>query len=146
MTTNETEPPRPSDAPSADLGFDLPPPASPSRGKTLFFSGGALVVLGGLFAASYLPRHHAQAELQERAAEAGKAIPRLAVAPPKLVSSERALRLPASVQPLEEAVIYARANGYVSRWLVDLGDKVKADQLLAEIETPEVNQELSQGR
>jgi RND family efflux transporter MFP subunit len=112
----------------------------------LFFSGGALLALAGLFAVSYLPRQHARAELQQRATEAGKAVPRLAVAPPKLVSSERALRLPASVQPLEEAVIYARANGYVARWLVDLGDKVKADQLLAEIETPEVNQELSQGR
>jgi RND family efflux transporter MFP subunit len=43
-------------------------------------------------------------------------------------------------------VIYARANGYVDRWLVDLGDKVKADQLLLEIETPEINQELAQAR
>jgi membrane fusion protein (multidrug efflux system) len=146
MTTNDTETPRPSDSPSADLGFDLPPPASPSRSKTLFFSGGALVVLASLFAASYLPRQHARAALEQRAVESGKAVPRLTVAPPKLVSSERTLRLPASVQPLEEAVIYARANGYVNRWLVDLGDKVKADQLLAEIETPEVNQELSQGR
>jgi RND family efflux transporter MFP subunit len=70
----------------------------------------------------------------------------LAVAPPKLVSNERVLKLPASIQPLEEAVIYARANGYVARWLVDLGDKVKADQLLLEIETPEINQELAQAR
>jgi RND family efflux transporter MFP subunit len=68
------------------------------------------------------------------------------VIPPKLASSENSLRLPASIQPLEEAVIYSRADGYVARWLVDLGDKVKADQLLAEIDTPELTQGLSQAR
>ena len=146
MSTKEVSTPPPSDAPSADLGFDLPPPARPSRGKTLFFSGGVLLVLGGLFAVSFLPRKQAHAELEARAAQAAQALPRLVVAPPKLVSSERALRLPASIQPLEEAVIYARANGYVGRWLVDLGDKVKANQVLAVIETPELEQELSQAR
>jgi multidrug efflux pump subunit AcrA (membrane-fusion protein) len=54
------------------------------------------------------------------------------------------LTLPSTLQPVMEAPIYARTNGYVKRWLVDIGAKVKAGQLLAEIETPEVDRELKQ--
>lgn len=147
MTTDvTTETPRRSDAPSAELGFDLPPPARVSRGKAVLLGVIGVAALGGAFATAFLPRKAARAELEARTQQAADALPRYTVVSPKLVASERSLKLPASVQPLEEAVIYARANGYVGRWLVDLGDKVKADQLLAEIETPEVNQELSQAR
>ncbi len=65
---------------------------------------------------------------------------------PKAGSSDRAIALPGSVQPLEETVIYARASGYVRKWYVDIGDKVKEGQLLAEIDTPELDQELDQAR
>jgi len=68
------------------------------------------------------------------------------VVAPKVTASDRAIALPGSVQPLEETLIYARANGYTRRWLVDMGDKVKEGQLLAEIDTPELDQELEQGR
>ena len=137
---------RSTDSPSAELGFALPQPARLSFGRALVLGVLGVVALGGLFFIAFVPRRAARAGLEQRAEAAGKAVVRLAVAPPKLVSSERVLKLPASIQPLEEAVIYARSNGYVARWLVDLGDKVKADQLLCEIEVPEVNQELSQGR
>jgi RND family efflux transporter MFP subunit len=50
--------------------------------------------------------------------------------------------LPAEVRPYVEAPIYARASGYVTNWLVDIGAQVKAGQLLAVIDTPEVDQEL----
>lgn len=146
MTTEETPTPRPSDAPSADLGFALPEPARLSRGRAITLALVGVAVLGGAFALAFAPRRSAQAELAARAAQAERAAPRLTVAPAQLVAAERTLKLPASIQPLEEAVIYARSSGYVGRWLVDLGDKVKADQLLAEIETPEVNQQLAQGR
>jgi RND family efflux transporter MFP subunit len=65
---------------------------------------------------------------------------------PRLVSSERTLTLPGSVQPLEEATIYARASGYVRSWHVDIGSRVKEGDLLAEIDTPELDQELAQAR
>lgn len=146
MTTEQNPSPHPGDAPSAELGFALPEPARLSRGRALTLAVVSVAVLGGAFALALFPRKAARAELEAQAAEAGKSVPRLAVVPAKLIAGERSVKLPASVQPLEEAVIYARASGYVGRWLVDLGDKVKADQLLAEIETPEVNQELSQGR
>jgi membrane fusion protein, multidrug efflux system len=146
VTTQQTPSRQPSDAPSAELGFALPEPAKLSRGRAVTLAIVGVVALGAAFALALAPRKAAHAELEAQAAQAGRSAPRLAVVPAKLVASDRSLRLPASVQPLEEAVIYARASGYVGRWLVDLGDKVEADQLLAEIETPEVNQELAQGR
>jgi RND family efflux transporter MFP subunit len=54
------------------------------------------------------------------------------------------LVLPGSVQANIDAPIYARTSGYLKRWLVDIGTRVKAGQLLAEIDTPEVQQQLSQ--
>lgn len=56
------------------------------------------------------------------------------------------ITLPASLHALREATVYARTNGYVKRWLVDMGDRVKSGQLLAEIEAPEVDRELEQAR
>jgi len=146
VTTEATDKPRQNDAYSAELGFTLPEPARLSRSRALIIAGLVVVGLGGVFVLALLPRNAARADLQEQAQKNEKALPRLTVVAPKLVSSDRAVKVPASIQPLEEAVIYARASGYVARWLVDLGDKVKADQLLAQIEVPELNQELSQGR
>jgi RND family efflux transporter MFP subunit len=54
--------------------------------------------------------------------------------------------LSGSIQPLEETTLYARADGYVKRWLVDIGARVKEDELLAELETPELTQQLLQAR
>lgn len=145
MSTDNSPKPH-SDTPTAELGFALPEPARLTRGRAALFVLGGLAIAAGVFAVAFLPRKAARAELEDRAAAQGSAAVRMAVAPPKLVASERKLKLPASIQPLEEATLYARTSGYVARWLVDLGDKVKADQLLAEIEVPEVNQELSQAR
>jgi RND family efflux transporter MFP subunit len=54
--------------------------------------------------------------------------------------------LPANVKAFEEAALYARADGYLTKWLVDIGGKVAAGQLLAEIDTPDLDQELNQSR
>ena len=142
----ESERPKAAESPAGELGFALPEPAKLSRGKAITVAALLAAVLGVAFVARFLPRRSAQKELETRAAAARSAVPRVVVLPPKLVASERNLKLPASVQPLEEAVIYSRANGFVARWLVDLGDKVEANQLLAELETPELDQELSQAR
>jgi RND family efflux transporter MFP subunit len=129
-----------------DLGFSLPPPANISRTRWLVLGFAAALVLGGAFSFAYLPARHAARALEKDAAATQQAVPRLAVVLPKLVADGHTLTLSGSVQPLEEAVIYARANGYVRRWLVDIGARVKEGALLAEIDTPEVEQELSQGR
>src|SRR6266571_5487675 len=56
------------------------------------------------------------------------------------------LILPGTFQAFQETTIYPRANGYVKSWKADIGDNVKEGQLLAEIETPEVDQQLAQAK
>ncbi|PYI52814.1 MAG: hypothetical protein DMC62_06395, partial [Verrucomicrobia bacterium] len=56
------------------------------------------------------------------------------------------LILPGTFQAFKETTIYPRSNGYVKSWKVDIGDDVKEGQLLAEIETPEVDQQLAQAK
>jgi RND family efflux transporter MFP subunit len=128
------------------LGFDLPAPVSVSKARTVGLAVVALAVLGTVFVLAYLPRRHERAALEEATQLAGTAVRRVDVAAPKAKSSDRAISLPGSVQPLEETVLYARASGYVRKWNVDIGDKVKENQVLAEIETPEIDQELDQAR
>jgi RND family efflux transporter MFP subunit len=129
-----------------ELGFDLPAPATVSRSRALLIGLGALAVLGGAFAIGYLPRRAQRAALAESAELGGEAVLRVEVTTPKEGSSDRAISLPGSVQPLEETVVYARASGYVRKWYVDIGDKVTDGQLLAELDTPELDQELDQAR
>ncbi|HET9933659.1 MAG TPA: efflux RND transporter periplasmic adaptor subunit [Polyangiaceae bacterium] len=129
-----------------DLGFQLPPPARVSKGVLLGGAALGALVLAVAFVFAYLPRAAQKKALEEHAAAARDAVPKVAVVRAKPVGDVNSLRLPGSVQPLEEAVIYARANGYVRRWLVDIGARVKEGALLAEIDTPELDQELMQAR
>lgn len=129
-----------------DLGFDLPAPARPSRGRIAIAGVCALVALCAAVAFGYLPRQRARAALEASARAAESELPRVEVIAPKIGSSDRALRLPASVQALRETVVYSRANGYLRRWLADIGDAVAEGQLLAEVDTPEVDAELDQAR
>jgi RND family efflux transporter MFP subunit len=72
------------------------------------------------------------------------AIPTVAVVSPISNTSGSGLNLPAEVKPWQEASIYARVNGYLKSWLVDIGAHVEQDQLLAEIDTPDLDQQLAQ--
>lgn len=129
-----------------DLGFDLPEPAHLSRGRLLTIGAVGAALLTAAFLFGYLPKHSAKAELVEGARAEAEQAPRVQVVSPKAMSSDRALVLSGSVRALEETTIYPRASGYIGKWLVDIGDKVKEDQIMAEIETPELDQELDQAR
>jgi membrane fusion protein, multidrug efflux system len=134
-------------APAADdLGFDLPEPVNVSRSKLVGIAAVAGVAVGAAFLFGYLPKHNAKAALIESVQAEGAEAQRVEVVSPKVMTSDHALVLSGSVRPLEETVIYPRANGYISKWSVDIGDKVQDNQLLAEIETPELDQELDQAR
>jgi membrane fusion protein (multidrug efflux system) len=128
------------------LGFDLPPPARLSPGRALAVVAIAIVVLGGAFVIGWLPRHQARAALEHGAETGEGARLRVDVTAPKVGSSDRALTLPGSVQPLQETTLYARADGFVRKWYVDMGDRVTEGQLLAELATPELDQQLEQAR
>jgi RND family efflux transporter MFP subunit len=134
------------DAPAPDLGFALPPPGKLTPGRALLVIAVVVVVLVSAFLAAYLPRRQAQADLAQGTHAASHAALRVNVVTPKVMTSDRALLLPGAVTPLLSTVIYPRANGYLRKWYVDIGDKVKDGQLLAEIETPEVDQQLMQAR
>jgi RND family efflux transporter MFP subunit len=86
----------------------------------------------------------ARSELRKRSVQEA----RLAVvtAKPALSGAGDELVLPGIVQAYIEAPIYARTNGYLKQWYTDIGTRVKKGQLLAEIETPEVDRELNQAR
>src|SRR5438874_6467906 len=72
------------------------------------------------------------------------AIPTVAVVSPISNTSGSGLNLPAEVKPWQEASIFAPVNGYLKDWLVDIGAHVQKDQLLAEIDTPDLDQQLAQ--
>jgi len=111
----------------------------------LFLAVGG-VVIALVFLAGFLPRMHKKQGLKEGSDESARSIPRVEVLSAKIITSDRALELPGTIMPLEETVLYPRAAGYVRRWLVDIGDRVKEGQLLVEIDTPELDAQIEQAR
>jgi RND family efflux transporter MFP subunit len=100
----------------------------------------ALLVIGaGL---TILSRSRARAELENDTRE--NLAPTVSVILPKRTPAQIDLELPGNITAFEEAPIYARVSGYLKHWLTDIGTHVVAGQPLAEIETPELDQELNQ--
>ncbi|HST11219.1 MAG TPA: efflux RND transporter periplasmic adaptor subunit [Terriglobales bacterium] len=103
----------------------------------LAFAVVAIVVIAGI-----VPRVRARTVLRNETNQL--AVPAVIVAQPKKSAPAQEVILPANVQAYRDAPIYARTNGYLKRWYVDIGGHVKAGQLLAEIDTPETDQQLRQ--
>jgi len=103
-------------------------------------SGGALflIALVGGFVPQFRQRQIATVDTKELA------IPTVVVASPTITTPGSGLNLPAEIKPWQEASIFARVNGYLKDWLVDIGAHVQKDQLLAEIDTPDLDQQLAQ--
>jgi RND family efflux transporter MFP subunit len=73
-------------------------------------------------------------------------VPTVSVVHPKRGSLKDEIVLPGNIQAFTVSPIYARTNGYLKKWYVDIGGRVKSGQLLAEIDAPEVNKQLDQSR
>jgi RND family efflux transporter MFP subunit len=119
--------------------------AAASSGNKLRNAGivAALLIIVGAVAGLVprsLHRNALRAETRELA------IQTVSVVSPAPGKTAAGLMLPAEAKALVEAPIYARTSGYLKRYLVDIGSQVKAGDLLAEIDTPELNQELAQAR
>jgi membrane fusion protein (multidrug efflux system) len=99
-----------------------------------------------LFVGGYWPRHTAQRKLDAASRAQERALPRVNVMTAVAVDAGRSLTLPGSFVADRQAVINARATGYVARLAVDIGDRVRAGDVLAELDTPELNQQLAQAR
>jgi RND family efflux transporter MFP subunit len=103
-----------------------------------------LAVVG--FLAGYVPLAKRNALLKSESAENLEAIPKVEVIQVKRSGQATELELPGSIQAITEAPILARANGYIQRRLVDIGDRVTAGQTLAEIDAPELDQQVLEAK
>jgi RND family efflux transporter MFP subunit len=103
-----------------------------------------VAVFGGIFARGVLDRQRAGATLKKETDALG--IPVVSVTKPQRSSPTQEIVLPANVQPYITSPIFSRTNGYLKAWYFDIGARVKKGQLLAEIETPEIDQQLQQSR
>src|ERR1700722_16646596 len=91
-------------------------------------------------------RSRVKAESTLRTVTAQMAVPSVSVVLPQRTAPADEIILPGNIQPFISSPIYARTNGYLKKWYFDIGAHVKAGQLLAVIETPEVDQQLQQAR
>ena len=119
-----------------------PGPAPASRGKLLV--GAALLVLITAGAVTFLNRK-SESDALAKETEA-VSVPTVAVVQPATEPGTDELVLPGNLLAFEESPIFARTNGYLLRWYKDIGSKIQKGELLAKIDAPEIDQELSQAR
>jgi RND family efflux transporter MFP subunit len=103
-----------------------------------------LAVFGGIFVYGILARHSQGNAV--RAETAQMAAPSVSVVSPQRSAPSQEIVLPGNVQPFISSPIYSRTNGYLKSWHADIGAHVRKGQLLAVVETPEVDQQLLQSR
>jgi len=101
-----------------------------------------VAMVAGLFLAGMIPRVNRQKALAAEAERVRNERPRVMVAHPRAEAPSTEVLLPGDVRPMEETVIHARTEGYVSRWTADIGDVVQQGTLLVELSTPEIDQQL----
>ncbi len=104
----------------------------------------ALVVAG--FFGGYLPRQKREADLAAESKSASASLPVVNVASVSRSGDSDELVLPGSIQAVTEAPVLARASGYLKQRLVDIGDRVTGGQILAEIEAPELDEQVRQAQ
>ena len=134
-----SEIPAPPPRPAATLrGSEPSGPRSGKLGRI------ALIVVAVAFVIGLFPRLRQRAAVRNETREL--AVPTVDVTAPAPAKAAPPLQFSGEVKALSEAAIYARASGYVRRWLVDIGAHVAQGQLLAELDTPELDRDLAQGR
>jgi RND family efflux transporter MFP subunit len=120
----------------------LDPIRTRPRFRRILIVGGAVLAIA--LVAGFVPQWR---QRQTTVADTNQlAIPTVAVVSPAASTIGSGLTLPAEVKPWQEASIFARVNGYLKSWLVDIGAHVEKDQLLAEIDVPDLQEQLDQAR
>ncbi len=107
---------------------------------------GAIVLIVVAFFAGYIPLQKRNAVIGSQAQEQEQALPRVEVIEVGRSSGMSELQLPGNIEAVTEAPILARADGYIKRRLVDIGDRVQSGQPVAEIEAPELDQQVIQAK
>jgi RND family efflux transporter MFP subunit len=128
----------------ADVG-SAPPVTPATTGRMITIAGVIAVILVLLLVSSFIPRHSTS---QQLAAEvlAQDAAPTVQVAPVRRATAGGVVELPGTIQALHESAIYARVAGYVKSWTADIGSIVHAGDVLAEIDAPEIAQQVTQAQ
>ncbi|AOY96371.1 efflux transporter periplasmic adaptor subunit [Cupriavidus sp. USMAA2-4] len=142
MTRLPPNPPTPPALPAAPAAT---PAATgtrrPRRGQAACL---ALAAVAAMLAAGIYPRLQARAALAHSSADGS--LPAVATVRPRRASAQTELVLPADVRAYQDAPVYARVSGYLRRWVADIGTPVRQGQLLAEIDAPEISDQLRQAR
>ncbi|MDQ2712512.1 MAG: efflux RND transporter periplasmic adaptor subunit, partial [Acidobacteriota bacterium] len=99
-----------------------------------------------IFFIGWLPRHKREEETNRQANDRRNTLPKVQVVRIRRASSESELLVPGTTQAYTEANIYARASGYLTKRLVDIGDRVHTGQLLAVIDAPDLDKQVAQAR
>jgi len=133
--------------PHPSEGDHRPAPAAPRRRGIRWLGGGigggvlAVILLTGI--APRVAQHH---RLTAAAAAVGVSVPTVSVTTVTHDTSPSSVSLPGALTAVQTAAIYARTPGYVRRRLVDIGSRVRAGQLLADIDAPDLDQQVAQAR
>ncbi|SAK56773.1 RND transporter MFP subunit [Caballeronia arationis] len=117
---------------------------SPRKRRSVFAPVLIAGVVAALLAAGILPRLHAQTALT--AQTASLSMQTVSVVAPRTAPSMQELLLPGAVTAFADAAIYARTSGYIEHWYADIGAHVKKGDVLATIQTPELDAQLLQAR
>jgi RND family efflux transporter MFP subunit len=134
----------PADVSQTDTGRMTPVPSKPSS-PWLLFGLAAIVLVFGIVIYSGI-HERAQAESSLGVSTERAAVPIVNVVEPSSAGLSQEIVLPGNTQAFNDTPIYARTSGYLKHWYVDIGTHVKQGQLLADIDTPEVDQQLEQAR
>jgi RND family efflux transporter MFP subunit len=106
----------------------------------------ALVVIAAIGVLGFEIRTRVKAAANLRAVTSQMAVPSVSVVHPRQTAPGQEIVLPGNIQPYISSPIYARTDGYLKKWYFDIGAHVKAGDLLAVIQTPEVDEQLAQAR
>src|ERR1700730_4132443 len=120
------------------------PIRKPNRYRLLVISLVALAIAGGVAGYGIIQRAHSAAQVAQWTDQ--QAAPTVALASLKRGPEVRKLTLPGTIQAYYRAAIYARVSGYLQSWQADIGAHVKAGQLLASIDIPDLDQQFAQAK
>jgi RND family efflux transporter MFP subunit len=120
------------------------PTKIPSRRRLALIGVAALAAAGAVAANGIIGRAHSEAKVAEWTDQ--QVVPTVMLAQLAQGGANQTLTLPGSIQPFYKASIYARVNGYLSGWTKDIGAHVKAGEVLASIEAPDLDQQLAQAK
>ncbi len=121
-------------------------PPHPSRTGLWLLALGIAVLIAAAFFGGYIPRVRREASIGAESREQEQTLPVVSVVRAVRSGTQSQLVLPGNIQAVTEAPILARADGYIKKRYVDIGDRVKQGQLLAELEAPELDQQVQQAK